>query len=309
MLFDIMKHEFIWKLFLSGGFCVLFLILAIREGLYNKNHTISYLGMTSYLSLSFVCATTFIRITAPTPVIHDILSVILYLLIIVSFLLFASKVILFIKLKAFHSKQRFSYTDILDEIDDYIIILDEKGELAAHNVPKNKEPLFSKQITTLEDMVVILNNTVFYTVLKEPIALEIEFGTRHFFINSTVLTNNDHGIVGVIVLFHDITKEKLLIQELEIKNKKISSLNTELMQSMMIDEAMIAQVERERLSDSIQKRIGEKLNDVIKKVNDLSVTDSNDADQKEQNLRKLAENLRSILADIRNVVYTSKNKI
>lgn len=305
MIYNIMKPEFIVLLFLFGSLCVAFLLLSIRIGFYSSGQLAYILKAVSYLSLSLLCAMLFIKTTAPTQAILDYLNVIFYLGIVISLSLWLTTFFIQWKANPSQLQQLFSYGDLLDQIDDFVLIFDKNSELAAQNTPLNKEPLFSKQLATLNDVVKELNTPTLLAVLREPIAFNTEIKDRHFFINSSIILK-EAKVIGAIVLFQDITKEQTLIYELEMKNQQIVLMNTQLLQEMKVDEALLAQKERQRLSSAIQQELGKKMNTFITMVDSMIRENTNQHAQKVHNLRKITDSLRDILAEIRRDVYESK---
>lgn len=306
MIFDKMKPEFIILLLLFGVLCILFLLSSIRTGFHSNGQMSAKFKAIACFSTSIVFTLFFIKTTAPTKAINNILVLALFSALVLSGLIWTATAFVFIKTKNTYLKPLFFYKDLLDEIDDYVMIFNEKGEAVAQNSPKSKELLFAQPVTSLEDVMEALEIPAFLSMLKEPAEIRITANNRHYLINSSIIRDKKERVSGTVFVFHDVTKEQQLIDELKEKNDQITQMNEQLMQEIEVDEALLDQKERERLATAIQHELDTKLNETICKIDDRIKSNENSRAEKEHSLKTLAEDLRNILEDIRRVVYMKK---
>jgi hypothetical protein len=198
------------------------------------------------------------------------------------------------------------YKDFLDDIDDYVFIYNSAGEQVFHNNPKSKEALLPADAVALQAAAGVPESIRLAGDSSEVTEQKIALNNRYFYANTSIIRDKNDNKAGVVLIFHDITEEQQLIDELEEKNVLITKANEELMQAMDIDEALFAQEEREKIAAEIRQELEAKMNETLRFIDVFNSTGQESRGQKEKNLRSLAEQLRRVLADIRRIVYQTK---
>lgn len=306
MIFDTMKPAFIWLLLIFGSLCITFLLSSVRAGFHSNRQISSNLKAAGYLLLAIVFAAAFIRTTAPSKPYSDFLGIFLWSACAVSTVVWAVTAAAYMRTKKAYFEPVIHFKDLLDDIDDYVFIFDAAGEPVLHNNPKGSEKIFPANVNSLREASALFDAADLTEAFMDAAEHRIEISNRYFVVNSSVIRDKKNTAAGTVLIFHDITKEQLLIDELEAKNILVAQTNEKLFQAIEVDEALLAQEERENLAAEIRLELEAKMNDTIRFIDSLSTAVDENQAQKEQNLRNLAERLRSVLADIRRMVYKTK---
>lgn len=306
MIFDTMKPEFIRQLPVYGTLCVIFLLAFVRAGVQSNGQLSSKLKAGAYLSLAVVFATAFIGTTAPSQRYFEFLRVFLLCSCTVSAVVCAAAAVIYLRKKKAFFEPVIRYKDLLDDIDDFVYIFNSAGEKVLHNNPKGKEALLQLNMKSLRDIVCMFENTCLTGEISGDAEQKIVLNNRHFIVNTSAIRDKNDKKAGIVLIFHDITEEQELIDELEEKNVLISKANEELMQAIDIDEALLAREEREKIAVEIRQELEAKINETIRTIDALNSRGQESRAQKEKNLHGLAGQLRRVLADIRRIVYQTK---
>ncbi len=306
MIFDTMKPEFIRQLPVYGTLCVIFLLAFVRAGVQSNGQLSSKLKAGAYLSLAVVFATAFIGTTAPSQRYFEFLRVFLLCSCTVSAVVCAAAAVIYLRKKKAFFEPVIRYKDLLDDIDDFVYIFNSAGEEVLHNNPKGKEALLQLNMKSLRDIVCMFENTCLTGEISGDAEQKIVLNNRHFIVNTSAIRDKNDKKAGIVLIFHDITEEQELIDELEEKNVLISKANEELMQAIDIDEALLAREEREKIAVEIRQELEAKINETIRTIDALNSRGQESRAQKEKNLHGLAGQLRRVLADIRRIVYQTK---
>ena len=306
MIFDTMKPEFIRQLPVYGTLCVIFLLAFVRAGVQSNGQLSSKLKAGAYLSLAVVFATAFIGTTAPSQRYFEFLRVFLLCSCTVSAVVCAAAAVIYLRKKKAFFEPVIRYKDLLDDIDDFVYIFNSAGEEVLHNNPKGKEALLHLNMKSLRDIVCMFENTCLTGEISGDAEQKIVLKNRHFIVNTSAIRDKNDKKAGIVLIFHDITEEQELIDELEEKNVLISKANEELMQAIDIDEALLAREEREKIAVEIRQELEAKINETIRTIDALNSRGQESRAQKEKNLHGLAGQLRRVLADIRRIVYQTK---
>lgn len=306
MIFDTMKPEFIRQLPVYGTLCVIFLLAFVRAGVQSNGQLSSKLKAGAYLSLAVVFATAFIGTTAPSQRYFEFLRVFLLCSCTVSAVVCAAAAVIYLRKKKAFFEPVIRYKDLLDDIDDFVYIFNSAGEEVLHNNPKGKEALLQLNMKSLRDIVCMFENTCLTGEISGDAEQKIVLNNRHFIVNTSAIRDKNDKKAGIVLIFHDITEEQELIDELEEKNVLISKANEELMQAIDIDEALLDREEREKIAVEIRQELEAKINETIRTIDALNSRGQESRAQKEKNLHGLAGQLRRVLADIRRIVYQTK---
>lgn len=306
MIFDTMKPEFIRQLPVYGTLCVIFLLAFVRAGVQSNGQLSSKLKAGAYLSLAVVFATAFIGTTAPSQRYFEFLRVFLLCSCTVSAVVCAAAAVIYLRKKKAFFEPVIRYKDLLDDIDDFVYIFNSAGEEVLHNNPKGKEALLQLNMKPLRDIVCMFENTCLTGEISGDAEQKIVLNNRHFIVNTSAIRDKNNKKAGVALIFHDITEEQQLIDELDDKNVLITKANEELMQAIDIDEALLAREEREKIAVEIRQELEAKINETIRTIDVLNSRGQESRAQKEKNLHGLAGQLRQVLADIRRIVYQTK---
>ena len=306
MIFDTMKPEFIRQLPVYSTLCVIFLLAFVRAGVQSNGQLSSKLKAGAYLSLAVVFATAFIGTTAPSQRYFEFLRFFLLCSCTVSAVVCAAAAVIYLRKKKAFFEPVIRYKDLLDDIDDFVYIFNSAGEEVLHNNPKGKEALLQLNMKSLRDIVCMFENTCLTGEISGDAEQKIVLNNRHFIVNTSAIRDKNDKKAGIVLIFHDITEEQELIDELEEKNVLISKANEELMQAIDIDEALLAREEREKIAVEIRQELEAKINETIRTIDALNSRGQESRAQKEKNLHGLAGQLRRVLADIRRIVYQTK---
>lgn len=306
MIFDTMKPEFIRQLPVYGTLCVIFLLAFVRAGVQSNGQLSSKLKAGAYLSLAVVFATAFIGTTAPSQRYFEFLRVFLLCSCTVSAVVCAAAAVIYLRKKKAFFEPVIRYKELLDDIDDFVYIFNSAGEEVLHNNPKGKEALLQLNMKSLRDIVCMFENTCLTGEISGDAEQKIVLSNRHFIVNTSAIRDKNDKKAGIVLIFHDITEEQELIDELEEKNVLITKANEELMQAIDIDEALLAREEREKIAVEIRQELEAKINETIRTIDALNSRGQESRAQKEKNLHGLAGQLRRVLADIRRIVYQTK---
>jgi len=306
MIFDTMRPEFIRQLPVYGTLCIIFLLAFVRAGVQSNGQLSSRLKASAYLSLAAVFAAAFIGTTAPSQHYYEFLRILLVCCSVFGAIICAAAAAIYLRTGKAFFEPVIHYKDFLDDIDDYVFVFDASGEQVLHNNPIGKAELFPANFKALQEAAGRLEQTCSTGVLSDGTEQKITVNNCHFIVNASVIRDRRDRKAGIVLIFHDITEEQELIDELEEKNALITKTNEELMQAMEIDEALFAQEERERLAGEIRQELELKMNETLRFIDELSKPAHEDRTKKEQSLRSLAGQLRSVLADIRKIVYQTK---
>lgn len=293
MIFDTMKPEFGWQLLVFGSLCLVFLLSGVRAGFQRNGQHSSNLKAAAYLSLATVFAIAFIGTTAPSQAYGSFLRVLLVCACALSAVICAVTAAVFLRTNKVFFEPAMHYKDFLDDIDDDVFILDSLGEQVLQNKPNGRERLSPEIVQSLP--------TAFLSGEQK-----IIWDNRSYMVSASVIRDKKERKAGVVLIFHDITREQQLIDELETKNDLLARTNEELRQAIAVDEALLAQARRERLAAEIRQELESKMNATLHYINALESTRAQGRAQKEKNLHSLAKQLRSVLADIRRIVYKTK---
>ena len=306
MMFDTMQPEFIRLLPVYGTLCIIFLLAFVRAGVQSNGQLSSRLKAGAYLSLAAVFAIAFIGTTAPSQNYYEFLRILLVCSCIFCAIICAAAAAIYLRTSKAFFEPVIHYKDFLDDIDDYVFVFDASGEQVLHNNPKGKEELFPANAGSLQTAAGRLEKTCSIGVFSDGTEQKITVNNCHFIVNESVIRDKKDREAGAVLIFHDITEEQELIDELEAKNVLIIETNSELMQMMDIDEALLAQEEREKIAAEIRQELELKMNETLRFIDALRASAHEDRVRKEQYLRSLAGQLRGVLADIRKIVYQTK---
>lgn len=308
MIFDIMKPEFIRQLPVYGALCIVFLLASVRAGVQSNGQLSSKLKTGAYLSLAVVFATAFIGTTAPSQRYFEFVRACLLCSCAVSAVVCAAAAFIYLRTKKAFFEPVIRYKEFLDDIDDFVYIFNSAGEQVLHNNPTGQEELIRANTQSLRDVAGMFGNTCFTGEVSGSTEQKIALNNRHYMMNASVIRDKKDRMAGVALIFHDITEEQWLIDELEEKNILISNTNEELMRAIDIDGALFAQEEREKIAAEIRKELDVKMNRTLRFIDAINSPAQGNSPQKEQNLRSLAGQLRRMLADIRRIVYQTKEQ-
>ncbi len=308
MIFDTMKPEFIRQLPVCGALCIVFLLACIRAGVQSNGQLSSKLKAGAYLSLAVVFATAFIGTTAPSQRYVEFLRGFLLYSCVASAVVCAAAALIYLRTKKTFLEPVIRYKEFLDDIDDFVYIFNSAGEQVLHNNPNGKEEPLQVNLKSLQDVACMFENACLTGDISGDTEQKITLNKRHYIVKASVIRDKRDTMAGVAIIFHDITEEQRLIDELEEKNILISNTNEELMQAIDIDGALFAQEEREKIAAEIRKELDVKMNKTLRFIDTLNFPAQENSPQKEQNLRSLAGQLRRMLADIRRIVYQTKEQ-
>jgi tRNA A22 N-methylase len=90
---------------------------------------------------------------------------------------------------------------------------------------------------------------------------------------------------------------------LEEKKRQLKVLNAQLSEEMDVDEELPAFLAGEKFMRTVQNELEEKMERTLEDIEELLTRSEASTEEKMQALRHLAEQLRTVLADIRCIVY------
>jgi len=302
MIFDTMKPEFIRQLAVFGPLCIIFLLACVRAGVQSSGQLASKLKAAAYLSLAVVFAVAFVKTTAPSQRYEAFLRALLWSAAGLSAGSCTVAAAVYLRTTKAFFEPVIRYKDFMDDIDDEIFIFDAAGEPVLHNNPNNRETRLSEIAASLAKAAVSGKDGNFAGMQEHETILD----EHHYKVSSSVIRDKKERKAGIALIFHDITTEQLLIDELKAKNELLARTNAELVQAVAVNEALAEQEERERLAAAIRLELEEKMSETLHYIDTLQSAANKNRAKKEQDLRSLAERLRSVLADIRRIVYKTK---
>ena len=278
MLYQTMRPEFAPLLFVYGALAATFAMLLI----YNL-HTYQPLfykkGLICFCTAFCACfILLFIRVTAPYQSAYNSLFAVSVSL--AGAGMFAGLFSLFFYKREKHTIKAAPHINILNYTDDYAVIF-----------AKDKELLFSTCPKELESKI---------HLREEASSYEFKHIGQHFQVSFSPVLDKA-STIGYVGIISDITTEKNLLAELSEKIDNLNLINQELDKQVSVDDALLVARQQQRVSLEIQSEIEQKITELIKMIAQFENESSNI--NQIRNIEILAEHLRFILRDIRNIVY------
>lgn len=302
MIFDTMKPAFILQLAVFGTLCIFFMLAGVRAAVQSNGQFASKLKAAAFLSLTVVFAAAFIGTTAPSQRYFVFMRVLLLSAGGLSAVICTAAAAVYLRKNKAFFEPVIHYKDFLDDIDDYIFIFDSSGEQVLQNNPNGREKLSPGYLQAIPAQLLSGEDCD----MPRPDERKILWDDRYYMVSSSVIRDKKQRKAGVALLFHDITREQQLIDELEMKNELLARTNEELVHAIAVDEALLGQAQRERLAAEIRQELDAKMSRTLRYIDTLKRVTGESRAQKAQHLSSLAGRLRGVLADIRKIVYKTK---
>lgn len=301
MLYDTMSPGFLPALTVLAVVAALFTLAGVREATLGEKTLPGRVRSVSLFGAAGAVTALFAGITAPT-VYHRSLATG------VAMVCFAAALVAGLMsygMKRGNKGEKFdgaiSFRSLLDLVEEFILIVDNEGQVVVKNDPPWVRTVFRSPVQTLEQFAEILGNPQLATAAAGEYSARMD---EQYFIVTVGKINDSKGFrVGTVVLLHEYTREQAVINELEEKKRQLKVLNAQLSEEMDVDEELPAFLAGEKFMRTVQNELEEKMERTLEDIEELLTRSEVSTEEKMQALRHLAEQLRTVLADIRCIVY------
>lgn len=301
MLYDTMSPGFLPALTVLAVVAALFTLAGVREATLGEKTLPGRVRSVSLFGTAGAVTVLFAGITAPTAYHRSLATG-------VAMVCFAAALVAGLMsygMKRGNKGEKFdgaiSFRSLLDLVEEFILIVDNEGQVVVKNDPPWVRTVFRSPVQTLEQFAETLGNPQLATAAAGEYSARMD---EQYFIVTVGKINDSKGFrVGTVVLLHEYTQEQAVINELEEKKRQLKVLNAQLSEEMDVDEELPAFLAGEKFMRSVQSELEEKMNRTLEDVDALLTQPEVSTEQKTKSLRQLAEQLRAVLADIRCIVY------
>lgn len=197
----------------------------------------------------------------------------------------------------------------MEKLDDAVLIFDSDEKLIDFN--KNAEALVHgfEHIGKMNEFIEALNKEL---MTGERIAAEsdnclepVEIGVlgpsgeKYYIFSITTVKNKRNVTVAVVLTFHDITENKMLLLELDKKNAELDCLNTRLKDYITMTSRLEEEREKNRAALEIQKTIGCSITGLLTELEILRSMDNANGRAVGEKLSETIDKCRFIMSEIR----------
>lgn len=201
-------------------------------------------------------------------------------------------------------------SEIITELEDAVFIYDYKGVL----IKKNNRILDIEIKEELEHDIysTVMELSGYAITNKERILNEIEVGFTSMFnfeimnganiyYQVTIMPLKDDRInnLGYIITFHNITEEKILLEEINKQNELLTEANKKLEQYIKVANILENEKERLKLLEDINRELIARIEDAIENIHLIQGNRFSDFEEYQYKIKELTKELRNIFQIIR----------
>lgn len=136
-------------------------------------------------------------------------------------------------------------------------------------------------------------------LIHPPVEFEIYSNQDVFLVSVLPIRGNQLKDLGTMIVLHNITEEKKLIQEVYESNEKLETANKQLVHFVEISSQLEEQKERLKLVEGIQSELLVRIEEIISEINELQQQENDPLEVFQNNVETISDQLRDILRLVR----------
>lgn len=196
-------------------------------------------------------------------------------------------------------------------IEDIAVICDYNGKIIEINQSPNEKRLFGEICINIEDITCLLLSISpeseheliksSLTDLKTRHQLEINIAEMGgcFMVTSSPIMTDGTNYIGTSIVFHNIRKERELINEIDSQNHSLQLANKELIDYVKVANVLEAEKERLKLLQDLQSRLIQRIEAVISHINNIQDKQYKHLNDCQKDVNLVSSELRDIYKAVR----------